>query len=1509
MARPIDEKIIKLSLDNTEFKWRAQETLRQFGVLNKGLDANTAGNISNMASGIAAIERRFSATGVMVASIINDLTTRAMAFGRNLVGAMLDPLVEGGKKRALNIEQAKFQFEGLGMDVEATMASALAAVQGTAFGLDEAAVVAAQFGASGMEAGEDMTNALRGISGVAAMTGSAYSDVGNIFTSVAGNGRLMGNDLLRLSSRGVNAAATLADSMGISESAVREMVTKGQISFQMFAEAMDEAFGQHATKANETYTGSLSNLRAAFARIGADIFAPSFENKKNLFNALTPQVDALFAAIKPLIAVWNTFNETWYNSLIRLIDGISFEKFTELGGITNLVDAFWNTLRFGTNLMKIVKEAFQTIFPPATAEQLVRITEVFLKFTEGLSITTERGAKLFTIFQGVFAVFGIVWELAKSLGSALLQLIPGDLGGSVTDVLLRMANFAIAMHESMQAGNWLTKAIDGLGSILGDVGRVIGEVIGYIFAMEGSIVDNLGSAITWITGKLEPLGTLIKDVFKEFGGQELVGAGFFAVIYLVAQKLLEVVVQFKRGGDGIQGIGMKLKTTLGQIGGSFEAFTAQVKYVNLLMIAIAVGILAVSLKTLEGINAADLAKGIAALGTALSVMIAGMLVMSKFNVTGGLRASATLIALAIAVNIMAVALKSISDLSPQELAVGVAGLTAVVVALVAAVVVLSKWGGKIGTSSLSLLALSASIVILAKAVRQMSEIDTGDLYKAVGALALIFAALAAFLVVVKGSKFGMSSALGVVGIAAAVLVMAEGIRQIADIDSDNLIKGLSTIGAILAAVAIFAALTNGPNLMASATGLLILAGSINALVGPVTTFGQMSWEELAKGIGGMAAALVVLAGAAYLMTGGLLGAIGIGLMAASLMLLVIPIERFAAMTWGEIVKGLTGAAAALALMAAAGMLLTPALPGMLGLGAAVLLLGTAMLFGGAGMALFGTGLMALASMTAGAVLAIVSGLGLLIVGLTGIVEDIIAFVVAFSIALIDGLVAIIPALVEGLFKIILAIITTLHDHLPAILEKGSELAMAMIEGIEKYHPQLVDAGMKMMISLIDGLAEAVETNKPLLINSILGLMEEVILLFIETGAAVIDSLFGWIPGVKKVTGNIGETAEQYIRENFKAREVAEEKGNEFADTLDATSGKAGVSGKNIAIEARDGADSINFNPVGMGGGTDYAASLIGTNNLSLAAGKEIGNTAKDGAESIDFNPTGKGSGTEHANGLLSTTVLNMTSGLDVANKSKDSMASVKYDGTGKAAGTQYSTGVSSTNRAVGSSARGMAEAGRTAAGAVKMDSTGSQFGAGFARGMSSQMTNIRNRARDLAKTASNAVAHWLEIASPSKLLTRSGGFFGQGFANGISSKTKQVGSVATKMASTAKDAVNEFIDGFELPDSDNELHFKAVVDYESLDTSKFGNLNSVQIKPDTSLANSLATAISSSRYRSNAPMPSVVETSRSNNNDDQIVKQPAIVQVVTPEKRELARWLVDDITDFQDFKMATVDKF
>ena len=190
----------------------------------------------------------------------------------------------GGWVRALNLEQARFQFEGLEMDVEKAMQSATDAVADTAYSLDAAAKVAGMLGTSGMQAGEEMTKALTAVSGVAAQTMSSYEDIGNIFTDISSAGRLTGDAMTRLSYRGLNTASILGKAFGKTEAEVKQMASKGQISFKQFYKAMYDAFGEHAYKANETYSGSLSNVHAALSKIGADFNQYKIKDMVTLFN-------------------------------------------------------------------------------------------------------------------------------------------------------------------------------------------------------------------------------------------------------------------------------------------------------------------------------------------------------------------------------------------------------------------------------------------------------------------------------------------------------------------------------------------------------------------------------------------------------------------------------------------------------------------------------------------------------------------------------------------------------------------------------------------------------------------------------------------------------------------------------------------------------------------------------------------------------------------------------------------------------------------------------------------------------------------------------------------------------------------------------------------------------------------------------------------------------------------------------------------------------------------------
>lgn len=332
MSKKVDERVVEMRFENGQFEKGVAQSTESLNKLKKSLNLegaakglenvnsaakNTSG-IESLAASLEKVEHRFSTMGIVGMRVIENLTDSAMRFAKKTVGFVTNGIINGGKRRAMNLENANFQLQGLLKNEEAVaavMQNVSDAVDGTAYSLDAAAKVASQLAASGMKAGDEMFSALRGVAGVAAMTNSSYEDIGRIFTQVAGQGRLMGDQLLQLSVRGMNAAATLAnyltkvgDGTKYTEAQIRDMVSKGQISFNTFAAAMDDAFGEHAKAANSTFEGALSNIKSALGRIGADFIKPLIAQNGpfvNLFNAIRKKVNQIHEITKP-IAEWTT---------------------------------------------------------------------------------------------------------------------------------------------------------------------------------------------------------------------------------------------------------------------------------------------------------------------------------------------------------------------------------------------------------------------------------------------------------------------------------------------------------------------------------------------------------------------------------------------------------------------------------------------------------------------------------------------------------------------------------------------------------------------------------------------------------------------------------------------------------------------------------------------------------------------------------------------------------------------------------------------------------------------------------------------------------------------------------------------------------------------------------------------------------------------------------------------------------------------------------------------------
>lgn len=397
MSKTVDERVVEMRFDNKQFEANVATSMStldklksslKLGDASKGLEninkATKDISFDSIASGVEALQKRFSTLGIVGMRVIENITDSMMNLASKATSFITDGIIGGGKKRAMNLENAHFQLQGLLKDeeaVSAVMQNVNDSVDGTAYSLDAAAKVASQLAASGMRAGDQMFHSLRAVAGVAAMTNSEYEEIGRIFTKVAGQGRLMGDDLLSLSSRGMNAAATLGTYLGKSEAEVRDMVSKGKLDFQTFADAMDDAFGEHAKKANETFTGALSNIRAALARIGALFISPLVEQNGalvQLFNAVRERINDIKTAIQPVANVFVKAVTTMANALTSFLKNLDIK--TPIQKLINVFGSNWDKFSSKLESAGISMEDFQSRLTEVASKHGVSVDELINKY-------------------------------------------------------------------------------------------------------------------------------------------------------------------------------------------------------------------------------------------------------------------------------------------------------------------------------------------------------------------------------------------------------------------------------------------------------------------------------------------------------------------------------------------------------------------------------------------------------------------------------------------------------------------------------------------------------------------------------------------------------------------------------------------------------------------------------------------------------------------------------------------------------------------------------------------------------------------------------------------------------------------------------------------------------------------------------------------------------------------------------------------------------------------------
>ena len=1143
MGIAVDERVVEMRFDNHQFERGVQSTMGALDKLkqslkldgaSKGLDNvnQAAKNVSldGIASGVVALEKRFSTFGIVGMRVISNLTDSMMRFGRNTVGFVTDSIIGGGKRRAMNIENAHFQLQGLLKDeakVQAVMDDAMDSVDGTAYAYDEAAKAASQFAASGMEAGEKMQASLRAITGVAAMTNSEYESISQIFTTVSGNGRLMGDQLLQLSSRGLNAAATLADYMTkvgngakVTEGEVREMVSKGEISFDLFAAAMDDAFGEHAKKANETFTGAMSNVKASLSRIGAEFISPLIVQNGPLvqfFNALRERINDVKANIGPLAELFTKSVSGMAQSAAKYLQEMDLAKPFE--AFYNIMDIFKNALGGISSILMPIRFAFEDIFPQSAVTALADFTSKLKEFTSNLRLSHVDAVNLRNTFQGLFAVLDIAGRIIGGVVQAIFPMTKGvgGLGSAVLMVTGQIGTWLTALDDIIKKSGVFGSAAEKIGNVTGVVSQAIGkhvkgivkafsDFLGIDFAAAEArlnpfqkiceavklALDKLAAVFREISPVLAKFGEMIVDTLGKIGGglQKAVhGEGFDSLIDLmngglmagIGTGIMNFIGHIQKTVIKANGMFSNVNLILANVKNTLISYQASLKADVLMKIAKAVAVLAGSLFVLALIDSEKLSGALAALSVLVVELSAAMAAFGKTLGGKGVMqlasAGTMMIAFSTAILILSAALNVISSIDSDKLTGSLIGITVLLGELLASSIILSKWGGKVKTSAAGMILFASAIYILTKAVKQLAQLDVKQLTKGLIGVGVLLAELSAFMFAAKFGNFKVSSGLAMIELAAALLILEKVVSGFGQMNTESMARGLAGVaGALLAVSASMRIMPK--NMIALGLGLIEVSAALKIIGEVVQETGKMGWEEIGKGLTVLSGSMVILAVALQAMKGTLGAAAAMLVLSIALNVFLPCLKALGSMSLVEIGTAILALAAAFTVLGIAGAVLGPLIPAILGLSGALALFGIGVAACGAGVLALSIGLASLAASGVAGMMAFVTGLEILFVGILEIiaksVESIANAVKAVVLAIVSVVVECAPAIVEGVLTLVEEVFKALSIHAPVIVNYLMDFLIGVMNALAKRLPELVQAAVNLIRTFFHSVIEVLK---------------------------------------------------------------------------------------------------------------------------------------------------------------------------------------------------------------------------------------------------------------------------------------------------------------------------------------------------------------------------------------------------------------------------------------------------
>lgn len=137
------------------------------------------------------------------------------------------------------------------------------------------------------------------------------------------------------------------------------------------------------------------------------------------------------------------------------------------------------------------------------------------------------------------------------------------------------------------------------------------------------------------------------------------------------------------------------------------------------------------------------------------------------------------------------------------------------------------------------------------------------------------------------------------------------------------------------------------------------------------------------------------------------------------------------------------------------------------------------------------------------------------------IPEITSTLVGLLVALLQQLAEFVPQMAEAGVTIILGFLQAIAAHIGEITEAGVSIVVGFINGVAEQMDEIVDAAFKLIISFIEGLATAIENNHEALFDAVGHLIKAIVEAILDGIGKIADAAGKWITGEDGNGGILG----------------------------------------------------------------------------------------------------------------------------------------------------------------------------------------------------------------------------------------------------------------------------------------------------------------------------------------------------------------------------------------------------